>query len=107
MKSSVISLTRKILTYREIDISLAINCLSYLPYQVMVKELKSTIPSIQSDFSRLKIVSQIGEELARMWNEEHLLVIFQGLQINARWWHILTLKGKIVYFFVYITDISI
>lgn len=50
----------------------------------MVKELKSAVPSIQSDFSRLRTVAMVGEELARMWDQENLLVVFQGLQTNAR-----------------------
>ena len=51
----------------------------------MVKELKSAVPSIQSDFSRLRTVAMVGEELARMWDQENLLVVFQGLQTNARY----------------------
>lgn len=59
----------------------------------MVRELKSAIPSIQSNFSRLSIVSHIGEELARLWNQDQLLIIFQGLQIHAKWWAVLASKG--------------
>ena len=48
-----------------------------------MKELKAAVPSIQSDFSRLRTVAAVGEELVRLWDQEGLLVVFQGLQV--RW----------------------
>jgi len=93
LKTSLFALTRKTLTYRVIDIPLVISCLCNLPYDSMVRELKAAIPSIQSNFSRLAIVSRVGEELARMWDQDQLLIIFQGLQIHAKWWEILASKG--------------
>jgi hypothetical protein len=92
-RKSNLLLTKKILAYRTIDTPLVIHCLSTLPYDSMVRELKATIPTIQSDFSRLNIVSQVGEELARLWGQDQLLIIFQGLQINAKWWAILSSNG--------------
>jgi hypothetical protein len=47
-----------------------------------VKELKAAVPSIQSDFSRLRTVAAVGEELVRLWDQEGLLVVFQGLQVR-------------------------
>ena len=93
LRSSLLSLSRKVLSYREIDTSLAVACLVMLPYEAMVRELKAAVPSIQSDFSRLRTVASVGEELARLWDQEALLVVFQGLQTNAKWWHILSLHG--------------
>lgn len=78
LRSSLLSLSRKVLSYREIDTSLAVACLVMLPYDAMVRELKAAVPSIQSDFSRLRTVASVGEELARLWDQEGLLVIFQG-----------------------------
>jgi hypothetical protein len=78
LRSSLLSLSRKVLSYREIDTSLAVACLVMLPYDAMVRELKGAVPSIQSDFSRLRTVASVGEELARLWDQEGLLVIFQG-----------------------------
>ena len=93
LKSSVIALSRKLLTYREIDIHYSIASLSLLPLETMVKELKASVPSIQSDFSRLRLVATIGEELAQIWDQETLLIVFQSLQMNAKWWHILSAHG--------------
>jgi hypothetical protein len=78
LRSSLLSLSRKVLSYREIDTSLAVACLVTLPYDAMVRELKGAVPSIQSDFSRLRTVASVGEELARLWDQEGLLAIFQG-----------------------------
>jgi hypothetical protein len=78
LRSSLLSLSRKVLSYREIDTSLAVACLVMLPYDAMVRELKGAVPSIQSDFSRLRTVASVGEELARLWDQEGLLAIFQG-----------------------------
>ena len=47
LRSSLLSLSRKVLTYREIDTSLAVACLVMLPYDAMVRELKAAVPSIQ------------------------------------------------------------
>ena len=93
LRSSLLSLSRKVLSYREIDTSLAVACLVMLPYDAMVRELKAAVPSIQSDFSRLRTVASVGEGLARLWDQDALLVVFQGLQTNAKWWHILSLHG--------------
>jgi uncharacterized membrane protein YgcG len=82
-----------VLIYREIDITFSVACLAALSYETMVKELKSAVPSFQSDFSRLKIVAQVGEELSHLWDQEPLLLLFQGLQTNAKWWHILSQLG--------------
>lgn len=87
------SLCRKILTYRGIDTGLAVASLGMLPFELMVKEVKASVPSIQSDFSRLRTVALVGEELARMWDQETLLIVFQSLQMNARWWHTLSSHG--------------
>lgn len=84
------ALSRKIITYRDVDISFAVGCLSTIPFESMVKELKSAVPSIQSDFSRLRTVAMIGEQLAQMWQQEDSLLLFQSLQTNAKWWHILS-----------------
>jgi hypothetical protein len=78
LRSSLLCLSRKVLSYREIDTSLAVACLVMLPYDAMVRELKGAVPSIQSDFSRLRTVACVGEELARLWDQEALLVVFQG-----------------------------
>lgn len=89
----MISLGRKILTYRNIDISFAVACLSTVPFDSMVKELKAAVPSIQSNFSRLRTVALIGEQLSQMWQQEESLILFQSLQTNAKWWHILSSYG--------------
>jgi len=75
----LLALSRKILVYREIDVSFVVSTLSVLPYETMVHELKSAVPSIQSDFSRLQTVAQVGEELSHLWNQDTLLIVFQGL----------------------------
>lgn len=93
LRSSLLALSKKVLSYREIDTLYATACLILLPYDAMVKELKAAVPSIQSDFSRLRTVAVVGEELARMWDQENLLAVFQGLQTNARWWHTLSTLG--------------
>ena len=87
------ALSRKVLSYRDIDKTLAVACLSTVPYEAMVRELRSAVPSIQSDFSRLRTVAQIGEQLAQMWDQEELLLVFESLQTNAKWWHILSAHG--------------
>lgn len=93
LRSSTLALCRKVLIYRDIDISFSVACLAALPYETMVKELKAAVPSIQSDFSRLQVVSRVGEELSHLWDEESLLLLFQGLQNNAKWWHVLSSLG--------------
>jgi len=82
-----------VLIYRDIDIPFAVASLSALSYDTMVKELKSAVPSIQSDFSRLQVVALVGEELSHLWDQESLLLLFQGLQINAKWWNTLSSLG--------------
>lgn len=93
LRSSLLALSRKVLGYRQIDTSLAVACLVMLPFDLMVRELKAAVPSIQSDFSRLRTVASVGEELSRLWEQDSLLVVFQGLQTNAKWWHILSSYG--------------
>ena len=93
MCSSLLSLGRKVLTYRDIDIPFSVACLAALSYETMVKELKSAVPNIQSDFSRLQVVALVGEELSHLWDQESLLLLFQGLQMNAKWWSILSSLG--------------
>ena len=93
LRSSTLSLCRKVLIYRDIDIPFAVASLSALSYDTMVKELKAAVPSIQSDFSRLQVVAQVGEELSHLWDQESLLLLFQGLQTNAKWWNILSSLG--------------
>jgi hypothetical protein len=93
MNISMTALGKKILSYREIDTSLAVACLSAVPYDLMVRELKAAVPSIQSDFSRLRTVAFVGEELAHLWDQEDLLIVFQALQTNAKWWHTLSSYG--------------
>jgi hypothetical protein len=89
----MMALGRKIIAYRDVDIPFAVACLSTVPFDSMVKELKSAVPSIQSDFSRLRTVAMIGEQLAQMWQQEESLLLFQSLQTNAKWWHILSSQG--------------
>lgn len=91
--TSMMALGRKIITYRDVDIAFAVACLATIPFEAMVKELKSAVPSIQSDFSRLRTVALIGEQLAQMWQQEDSLLLFQSLQTNAKWWHILSSYG--------------
>jgi hypothetical protein len=93
LRSSLLSLGRKVLSYRDIDTDLVVACMIMLPCDTMVRELKAAVPSIQSDFSRLRTVAAVGEELARIWDQEGLLIVFQGLQANAKWWHILSSHG--------------
>lgn len=93
MKACLLALSRKVLAYRSIDATLAVGCLLMLPYDMMVRELKLAVPSIQSDFGRLRTMAIVGEELAQMWDEENLLIVFQSLQANAKWWHTLTSYG--------------
>jgi hypothetical protein len=88
-----LALCRKVLIYRDIDIPFSVASLAALPYESMVKELKLAVPSIQSDFSRLQTVAMVGEELSHLWDQEGLLLLFQGLQSNAKWWHILSSLG--------------
>lgn len=83
--SSLSSLCKKILAYRYIDVDYAIAILMTLPYEMMVKELKLAVPSIQSDFSRLSTIAVVGEEVARLWQQEQLLSVFEDLQTNAKW----------------------
>jgi len=83
--SSLSLLCKKILAYRYIDVDYAIAVLMTLPYEMMVKELKLAVPSIQSDFSRLSTIAVVGEEVARLWQQEQLLSVFEDLQINAKW----------------------
>lgn len=91
--TSYVALNRRILTYRDIDVELAVAYLGSIPDKTMVKELQSIIPSIQNDFGRLRITAVIGEQLALMWDKEDLLRVFQSLQNNARWWTSLTAQG--------------
>ena len=56
----IVNLSKKILSYRDIDNGLAVACLASIPYDFMVRELKQAVPSIQSDFSRLQTVAVIG-----------------------------------------------
>ena len=93
LMTSVLALSRKILLSLHIDTALAVSCLSTVPYDAMVKELRAAVPSIQSDFSRLQTVAKIGENLADMWDQEELLLVFQTLQTNAKWWHTLVAHG--------------
>ena len=93
LRTSLLSLGRKILCYKDIDVGFAVACLSAVPYETMVRELKAAVPSIQSDFSRLRTVALVGEQLAHMWGQEELLLVFQSLQNNAKWWHTLTGYG--------------
>ena len=93
LRASLSALCHKVLIYRDIDIPFSVACLAALPYDAMVKELKTAVPSIQSDFSRLQTVAQVGEELAHLWEQEGLLVLFQDLQANAKWWHVLSSLG--------------
>jgi hypothetical protein len=93
LRSSLFALSRKLLTYHFIDGDYVTALLALLPYEAMVKELKTVIPTIQTDFKRLKVVASIGEELARMWNEDALLCIFQSLQLNSKWWQVLSAHG--------------
>ena len=93
LQTSLLALSRKLLVYRDIDMPFAVATLSALPYNHMVRELRLAMPSIQSDFSRLQTVALVGEELAQLWDMEELLLMFQALQHNAKWWHILTSIG--------------
>jgi hypothetical protein len=82
-----------VLIYRDIDIPFAVACLAALPFNDMVLELKSAVPSIQSDFSRLRTVALVGEELGHLWEQEALQELFQRLQSNSKWWHVLSSLG--------------
>lgn len=93
LQMSFLNMSRKLLGYRDIDISLAIACLAAVPYDILVRELKQAVPSTQRDFARLQTVASIGEDLSRLWDQEDLLGIFQSLQTNAKWWHILATYG--------------
>ena len=93
LKSSILALCRKVLTYREIDVSFGVACLSALSLEAAEKELKAAVPSIQSDYSRLQTVALVGEEISHLWDNEDFLLLFQGLQTNARWWHTLASIG--------------
>jgi hypothetical protein len=93
LKSSVVSLCKKVLAYREIDIPFAVACLCALPLECIVKELKASVPITQNNFFRLQTISSIGEEIAHIFDDESLLLLFQGLQTNAKWWKILTSLG--------------
>ena len=59
LNSSLLSLGRKVLGYRDIDCSLAVACYSTLTPNTMVRELQAVVsaPSTQVDFSRLHILS--------------------------------------------------
>ena len=59
LNSSLLSLGRKVLGYRDIDSSLAVACYSTLTPNTMVRELQAVVsaPSTQVDFSRLHILS--------------------------------------------------
>jgi hypothetical protein len=89
----LLALSRKILSYRDIDGCLGVACLASVAYDTMVRELKQAVPSIQSDFSRLQTVAVIGEDLSRLWGQAELLGVFQSLQTNAKWWHTLASHG--------------
>lgn len=93
LSTSVLALSRKVLLSLHIDTALAVSCLSTVPYDSMVRELRAAVPSIQSDFSRLQTVAKIGENLAQMWDQDELLQVFQTLQTNAKWWHTLVSHG--------------
>lgn len=93
LQISLLGLSRKILSYRDIDSCLGVACLASVSYDTMVRELKQAVPSIQSDFSRLQTVAVIGEDLSRLWSQEELLGVFQSLQTNAKWWHTLASHG--------------
>ncbi|KAJ1440254.1 hypothetical protein B484DRAFT_476719 [Ochromonadaceae sp. CCMP2298] len=93
LKGSLLSLCRKVLIYRDLDVPFSVACLAALPYDTMVRELKSAVPSIQSDFSRLQTVAMVGEELSHLWDQEPLLLLFQQLQTNAKWWNLLSALG--------------
>lgn len=92
----MLALCKKVLTYRDIDLSFAIACLSALPLDNIVKELKSSVPLIQNDFSRLQTVAQIGEEISHLFGVDSLLILFQGIQTNSKWWKILTSIGVVI-----------
>jgi hypothetical protein len=53
----------------------------------MFDELRAAVPTIQSDFHRLYNVAAIGEELAYLHDQEARLILFQHLQVHAKWWH--------------------
>ena len=59
LNSSLLSLGRKVLGYRDIDCSLAVACYSTLSPNTMVRELQAVVsaPSTQVDFSRLYTLS--------------------------------------------------
>lgn len=106
LRSSWLPLSRKILSYRVVDTLLAVSSLSCLPYDVVVRELKSLVrvlptstadattasgtsysQAAMSDFARLRSVAIVGEELSRLWNREDMLLVFEELQSNCRWLH--------------------
>ena len=85
LRNSMLSLSRKVLSYREIDVLLALACLSSLPQDLVVRELKAIFPTLQNDQTRLNCAASIGEDLARMWGSEEMLVLFETMQKNTRW----------------------
>lgn len=108
LKLSLSALSRHVLTYREVDESFAIACLSALDLDSIVKELRAAVPiNLHSDFSRLQTVSGIGEQLASLFDghpkQQEYTQLFEGLQTSAKWCHKLSdmhipvdLKGFIV-----------
>lgn len=58
LRTSILALSRKVLSYREIDTVLSVACLVMLPYQAMVAELKAAVPSIQ--VSRRRVGEGVG-----------------------------------------------
>lgn len=93
LEASLLALCRKVLFYRDIDVPFAVACLAALPFDKMMRELRAAVPSIQSDFARLRTIASVGGELGHLWEDESLLELFQNLQSNSKWWDILSSLG--------------
>eukprot|EP01031_Cornospumella_fuschlensis_P026654 gene26654-32208_t len=91
IRASAFPLCHKVLHYRTLDNSFALACLSSLPLEVTVKELKAAVPStLSTDFYRLQAIATLGEEMATLHDNDSMLLLFQRLTNHAKWWGILS-----------------
>lgn len=91
IKASAFSLCHKVLHYRTLDNSFALACLSSLPLEITIKELKAAVPStLSTDFYRLQSIATLGEEMATLHENDSMLLLFQRLTNHAKWWGILS-----------------
>ncbi|RYG67943.1 hypothetical protein EON64_06315 [archaeon] len=91
IRASAFPLCHKVLHYRTLDNSFALACLSSLPLEVTIKELKAAVPStLSTDFYRLQAIATLGEEMATLHENDSMLLLFQRLTNHAKWWGILS-----------------